>query len=133
MFAGMRAMSTWLRRCCSPARLPVAWKSPCPIRCRRTSPNSRRWSRQPAGPSTSSLRRFWERVVDGPIGAAALAGRWREAQRALERAIEDTRHPQQESGTVSLVGAGPGDPDLLTLRALQALQGADIVFYDELI
>ena len=83
--------------------------------------------------ASTSLRRFWERVVDGPIGAAALAGRWREAERALERAIEATRHPRKVSGTVFLVGAGPGDPDLLTLRALQALQGADIVFYDELV
>lgn len=71
--------------------------------------------------------------MDGPIGAAALAGRWREAETALVRAIENTGRPQQRSGIVHLVGAGPGDPDLLTLRALQALQGADIVFYDDLI
>jgi len=79
-----------------------------------------------------SLRRFWERVVDGPIGAAALAGRWRDAERALTRAIEhgDKTPP---SGAVFIVGAGPGAADLLTLRALQALQGADIVFYDELV
>ena len=83
--------------------------------------------------ASSSLRRFWERVVDGPIGVAALAGRWHEAERALVRAIEATRYPQKETGTVFLVGAGPGDPDLLTLRALQALQGADVVFYDELV
>jgi uroporphyrin-III C-methyltransferase/precorrin-2 dehydrogenase/sirohydrochlorin ferrochelatase len=83
--------------------------------------------------ASTSLKRFWERVVDGPIGAAALAGRWREAERALVRAIEAARHPQKESGTVFLVGAGPGDPDLLTLRALQILQNADVVFYDELV
>jgi uroporphyrin-III C-methyltransferase / precorrin-2 dehydrogenase / sirohydrochlorin ferrochelatase len=83
--------------------------------------------------ATQSLRRFWEQVVDGPIGAAALAGRWRQAESALVRAIEDTRHPQETAGTVFLVGAGPGDPDLLTLRAFQALQNADVVFYDELV
>ena len=83
--------------------------------------------------ASTSLRRFWERVIDGPIGVAALAGRWNEAERSLVRAIEATRHPQKEAGTVFLVGAGPGDPDLLTLRALQALQGADVVFYDELV
>jgi uroporphyrin-III C-methyltransferase/precorrin-2 dehydrogenase/sirohydrochlorin ferrochelatase len=80
-----------------------------------------------------SLRRFWERVIDGPIGAAALAGRERDAERDLVAAIENTRVPEQQRGIVHLVGAGPGDPDLLTLRALQVLQNADIVFYDELI
>ena len=84
--------------------------------------------------ASRSLRGFWERVVDGPIGAAALAGRWREAESALQRAIEDTRQPEEETvGTVTLVGAGPGDPDLLTLRGLQALQAADVIFYDELV
>jgi uroporphyrin-III C-methyltransferase/precorrin-2 dehydrogenase/sirohydrochlorin ferrochelatase len=80
-----------------------------------------------------SLRRFWERVIDGPIGAAALAGRWRDAERGLVRAIEASSQPQNENGMVSLVGAGPGDPDLLTLRAHNALQNADVVFYDELV
>jgi len=83
--------------------------------------------------ASQSLRKFWERIIDGPIGAAALAGRWREAELALARAIQDTRSPQHDSGTVFLVGAGPGDPDLLTLRALQALQGADVILYDELV
>jgi uroporphyrin-III C-methyltransferase/precorrin-2 dehydrogenase/sirohydrochlorin ferrochelatase len=78
-----------------------------------------------------SLRRFWERVVDGPIGAAALAGRWHEAETALARATKRPDDWHGRSGTVFLVGAGPGDPDLLTLRALQALQGADVVLYDE--
>ena len=82
---------------------------------------------------SQSLRRFWERVIDGPVGAAALAGRWREAETALLRAIDNARHPQEEFGQVYLVGAGPGDPDLLTLRALQALQGADVIVYDELV
>ncbi len=80
-----------------------------------------------------SPRRFWEDVVDGPIGAAALAGQWQEAEATLARAIETTHQPQICSGVVFLVGAGPGDPDLLTLRALHALQGADIVFHDEMV
>ena len=81
-----------------------------------------------------SCRRFWERVIDGPIAAAALAGRTREAEAALARAVADAARPQgSESGTVFLVGAGPGDPDLLTLRALQVLQNADVIFYDELV
>ncbi|MGH6671487.1 MAG: siroheme synthase CysG [Xanthobacteraceae bacterium] len=79
------------------------------------------------------LRRFWERIVDGPIGAAALGGRWREAEAALAHALERSDQTNTESGVVFLVGAGPGDPDLLTLRALQALQDADVIFYDELV
>jgi len=79
-----------------------------------------------------SLRRFWESVIDGPIGVAALAGRWHWAEAALSRLSD---HPGRESrsGLVVLAGAGPGDADLLTLRALQALQSADVVFYGELI
>ena len=83
---------------------------------------------------TASPRRFWERVVDGPIAGALLAGRARAAEAALARAVDESALPQkQESGTVYLVGAGPGDPDLLTLRAHQVLQGADVIFYDELV
>jgi uroporphyrin-III C-methyltransferase/precorrin-2 dehydrogenase/sirohydrochlorin ferrochelatase len=78
-----------------------------------------------------SPRRFWEDVVDGPIGAAALAGQWEEAEAALMQAIETTHAPQARCGVIFVVSAGPGDPDLLTLRALQALQGADLVFHDE--
>jgi uroporphyrin-III C-methyltransferase / precorrin-2 dehydrogenase / sirohydrochlorin ferrochelatase len=80
---------------------------------------------------TDALRRFWERVVDGPIGAAALDGRWHEAETALARASERPDDARGSCGVVFLVGAGPGDPDLLTLRALQALQGADVVLYDD--
>jgi uroporphyrin-III C-methyltransferase/precorrin-2 dehydrogenase/sirohydrochlorin ferrochelatase len=78
----------------------------------------------------AARRRFWERVVDGPIGAALLAGRPLEAEAALARAIGDpTRHAQPRTPIV-LVGAGLGDPDLLTLRALNALQDADVIFHD---
>jgi uroporphyrin-III C-methyltransferase / precorrin-2 dehydrogenase / sirohydrochlorin ferrochelatase len=79
------------------------------------------------------VRRFWEQAVDGRIGAAVMAGRGREAEAALIRDIADIGKDNRPTGTVHLVGAGPGDPDLLTLRALHALQGADIVFYDELV
>ncbi len=80
-----------------------------------------------------ALRRFWEQVVDGPIGAAALDGRWRDAETALALAVERPDDPAAQSGIVFLVGAGPGDADLLTVRALQALQDADVIFYDELV
>jgi len=82
-----------------------------------------------------SPRAFWQKVVDGPIGAAVLAGRYARAEADLVRSIDagGGRDPRSSTGTVFLVGAGPGDPDLLTLRALQVLQDADIVFYDELV
>jgi uroporphyrin-III C-methyltransferase / precorrin-2 dehydrogenase / sirohydrochlorin ferrochelatase len=92
------------------------------------------------------VRRFWEQAIDGRIGAAVAAGRGREAEAALIRDIASIGKPNatntgrsstgeefRPTGTVHLVGAGPGDPDLLTLRALHALQGADLVFYDELV
>jgi uroporphyrin-III C-methyltransferase/precorrin-2 dehydrogenase/sirohydrochlorin ferrochelatase len=73
-------------------------------------------------------------VIDGPIGAAFLAGRTEEADASLRSAIAHAGAGQQDKrGVVHLVGAGPGDPDLLTLRALHVLQSADIVFYDELV
>ncbi|UTD27488.1 siroheme synthase CysG [Bradyrhizobium sp. WD16] len=77
-------------------------------------------------------RRFWEQVVDGPVGAAVLEGRQIEAERAL---AELAAAPGDTSvrGFVTLVGAGPGDPDLLTVKALRVLQDADIIFYDELV
>jgi len=85
--------------------------------------------------AVQSPRLFWQKVVDGPIGAAVLAGRLVHAEADLVRSIGngDGRDPQSATGTVFLVGAGPGDPDLLTLRALQVLQDADIVFHDELV
>jgi uroporphyrin-III C-methyltransferase/precorrin-2 dehydrogenase/sirohydrochlorin ferrochelatase len=83
-------------------------------------------------------RRFWERVVDGPIGALVLAGRGNEAEEALNDIADPTAFAAaqasgQAEGRVTLVGAGPGDPDLLTVKALRALQDADVVFYDELV
>jgi uroporphyrin-III C-methyltransferase / precorrin-2 dehydrogenase / sirohydrochlorin ferrochelatase len=80
-----------------------------------------------------AVRRFWEQAVDGRVGAAVMAGRGREAEAALIRDIANMGMESRPTGTVHLVGAGPGDPDLLTLRALHALQGADVVFYDELV
>src|SRR6516225_10041561 len=80
-------------------------------------------------------RRFWERVIDGPIGALVLEGRKQDAEAALKQIADPSRYAGGDSvhGSVALVGAGPGDPDLLTVKALRALQDADIVFYDELV
>jgi uroporphyrin-III C-methyltransferase / precorrin-2 dehydrogenase / sirohydrochlorin ferrochelatase len=89
--------------------------------------------RQRAAEAKRNARSFWQRVVDGPIGAAALNGRWHDAEIALAHAIDRSDDAPQQIGTVFLVGAGPGDADLLTVRALQVLQDADVIFYDELV
>jgi len=82
--------------------------------------------------SFSAKRLFWEQAVDGAVGSAALAGHAGEAEElllnALSRANDEGTH-----GSVSIVGAGPGDPDLLTLKALRAISNADIIFYDDLV
>ncbi|MCC6209585.1 MAG: uroporphyrinogen-III C-methyltransferase [Burkholderiales bacterium] len=77
-------------------------------------------------------RRFWERVLQGPIAELALSGREAEAGNALQDALEDGRLARS-GGDVALVGAGPGDPDLLTFRAQRLLQQADVVVYDRLV
>ena len=86
-------------------------------------------------PEFALRRRFWERIVDGPIGALVLAGRKEDAEKALHRISDASAFAggEEARGHVTLVGAGPGDPDLLTVKALRALQDADIVFYDELV
>src|SRR5712675_1319622 len=88
-------------------------------------------------PEFALRRRFWERVIDGPIGALVLAGRKDEAETELKQIADPSAFAGGEQGKpvghVTLVGAGPGDPDLLTIKALRALQDADVVFYDELV
>ena len=85
-------------------------------------------------PEMSSRRKFWERVIDGSVGASVLAGRGNDAERALEKMSDHSAFAFEHSeGFVTLVGAGPGDPDLLTVKALRALQDADVVFYDDLV
>ena len=77
-------------------------------------------------------RRFWERVLQGPIAELVYSGREEEARKAMRETLDD---PQLAfgGGEVSLVGAGPGDPDLLTFRALRLMQRADVVVYDRLV
>ena len=82
--------------------------------------------------SASGRRRFWERFFDGPIADAFLGGDERTARRA---ALEAVNRPAETPtvGTVHIVGAGPGDPDLLTMRAFRLLSHADLVIHDRLI
>lgn len=76
-------------------------------------------------------RRFWESALQGEFADLVLAGREEEAASALERSLQSPDKPK--TGMVFLVGAGPGDPDLLTLRALRLMQEADVVVYDRLV
>jgi uroporphyrin-III C-methyltransferase/precorrin-2 dehydrogenase/sirohydrochlorin ferrochelatase len=79
-------------------------------------------------------RRFWENVNRGPVPAAVLAGNPAEAERLMAQSLNDAAHDQDAvAGEVYLVGAGPGDADLLTIRALRLMQQADVVLYDRLI
>jgi uroporphyrin-III C-methyltransferase/precorrin-2 dehydrogenase/sirohydrochlorin ferrochelatase len=83
-------------------------------------------------------RRFWDRVLEGRIADMALAGDEFGARRELIRQLDAARSKATsvaacEPGMVHLVGAGPGDPDLLTLKAHRLLQGADVVVYDRLV
>ena len=86
--------------------------------------------RLPAGPAR---RHFWESVFDGEAARAALAGDEAEARRLLDRAIADAEGAGPARGRVLLVGAGPGDPELLTLKAVRALKSADVILYDRLV
>ena len=76
--------------------------------------------------------RLWQRIVAGPIAEQGLAGAEARAHAAVLQALNggDAEH---STGTVYLVGAGPGDPELLTLRAVRLLQTADVIVYDRLV
>lgn len=84
---------------------------------------------RPAGPAR---RRFWEQFFAGPIAGALLSGDERRAREQMLTLI-NRREVAAAEGIVYLVGAGPGDPELLTLRALRVLQEADIIVHDRLI
>ncbi|WAH61070.1 siroheme synthase CysG [Pseudomonas silvicola] len=82
-------------------------------------------------PDVQQRRAFWEEVFQGPIADRQLAGQGAEAEKMLVEKIHG--QPPHAPGEVYLVGAGPGDPDLLTFKALRLMQQADVVLYDRLV
>jgi uroporphyrin-III C-methyltransferase/precorrin-2 dehydrogenase/sirohydrochlorin ferrochelatase len=85
-------------------------------------------------PDADERRRFWERVVNGDVAAHSFAGRERDAEDALRGGLETwAQDSGRRRGEAYLVGAGPGGPDLITIRGRQLLAAADVVLYDRLV
>jgi len=83
-------------------------------------------------PDIDQRRDYWEKTLNGPIAEKVLAGQIASADSLLKQTLEEF-DPNSHRGEVFLIGAGPGDPDLLTFKALRLLQKADIVLYDRLV
>lgn len=82
-------------------------------------------------PADTPRRLFWEQVIEGAVAEQLLAGNEERAEALLSERLQDSDGLYQ--GEVYLVGAGPGDPDLMTFKAMRLLQSADVVLYDRLV
>jgi uroporphyrin-III C-methyltransferase/precorrin-2 dehydrogenase/sirohydrochlorin ferrochelatase len=83
--------------------------------------------------TAAERRRFFETILDGAPARRFIAGDRRGASRSAQRLLAGRVCAAPHAGEVTLVGAGPGDPELLTLKALRALQDADVILYDRLV
>jgi uroporphyrin-III C-methyltransferase/precorrin-2 dehydrogenase/sirohydrochlorin ferrochelatase len=82
---------------------------------------------------TDARRRYFEQIVDGAAARRFVAGDTHGAQSLARQLLALSASSPPKSGEVTLVGAGPGDPELLTLKALRALQDADVILHDRLV
>jgi uroporphyrin-III C-methyltransferase/precorrin-2 dehydrogenase/sirohydrochlorin ferrochelatase len=85
-------------------------------------------------PGINARRRFWEKHLEGHFADLVYSGREQDAENCLQVALNSLgTHGHDNDGEVYLVGAGPGDPDLLTFKALRLIRQADVVLYDRLV
>ncbi|WP_313596732.1 siroheme synthase CysG [Psychrobacter sanguinis] len=93
-------------------------------------------------PTLTGRRQFWEKAFEGKVSELMFAGREADAEQALKQDLAATHsrllkqkdlETQTNIGEVYIVGAGPGDPELLTFKALRLMQQADIVYHDALV
>ena len=84
-------------------------------------------------------KRFWSRMLTGTVAEQVFSGNREQAESQIERELDqisqqaDSSQSTHNKGEVYLIGAGPGDPDLLTFKAYRLLQQAEVVFYDRLV
>lgn len=109
------------------SEIPARWGSLASLMARFRAPIKHKL------PDVGARRLFWEEVMESPIVEKVLAGKDAEAETLLAAAVDTADSDALSRGEVYLVGAGPGDPDLLTFRALRLLQKADVVLYDRLV
>lgn len=84
-------------------------------------------------PNQTQRRRFWESILQGPVAELLFSGHEDKALSILKQQISNPNENFDRQGEVYLVGGGPGDPDLLTFRALRLMQQTDVVLYDRLV
>ncbi|RLA49601.1 MAG: uroporphyrinogen-III C-methyltransferase [Gammaproteobacteria bacterium] len=86
-------------------------------------------------PRATPRRLFWEQAMEGTLAEQVLAGREQQAEAQLRERLREREQDTRalHGGEVYLIGAGPGDPDLMTFKAARLLQSADVVLYDRLV